>query len=193
MNTKQQNEREIPIKWMLTTIFLGVTVGVIGVCTVDEAPVVAEDPKPPSSYAPVVAAEPFETIMRRVSEEKAAVRKRQMDLLAARYDLADTPVKGIAMSRGKAVQGGVRVKLPDGATWDKLATMSPDQIKEADLFTDGFYPLPHPNHPEGGMVFPEFHIKEIKKQTGLVETSPDSTWISTFPTTFWPTFHRQST
>src|SRR5579872_262922 len=25
-------------------------------------------------------------------------------------------------------------------------------------------PLPHPNHPEGGMIFPEFHIKEIKKQ-----------------------------
>ena len=26
-------------------------------------------------------------------------------------------------------------------------------------------PLPHPNHPEGGMVFPQFHIDEIRKQT----------------------------
>ena len=27
-------------------------------------------------------------------------------------------------------------------------------------------PLPHPNHPEGGMLFPQFQIDEIKKQTG---------------------------
>jgi cytochrome c peroxidase len=27
-------------------------------------------------------------------------------------------------------------------------------------------PLPHPNHPEGGMVFPLFMITEVKKQTG---------------------------
>src|SRR4029077_15761187 len=28
----------------------------------------------------------------------------------------------------------------------------------------GFLPLPHPHHEEGGMVFPKFHIDEIKKQ-----------------------------
>ncbi len=28
----------------------------------------------------------------------------------------------------------------------------------------GFFPLPHPNHPEGGMLFPKTHIDEIKKQ-----------------------------
>jgi cytochrome c peroxidase len=27
-------------------------------------------------------------------------------------------------------------------------------------------PLPHQNHPEGGMVFPLFQITELKKQTG---------------------------
>ena len=51
-------------------------------------------------------------------------------------------------------------------TWDKLAAMSPEDIKQKNLWPAGFYPLPHPNHPEGGMVFPEFHIKEIKKQEG---------------------------
>ena len=68
------------------------------------------------------------------------------------------------MSRGKAVQEGVRVKLPRGVTWESLAAMSPEAIRDRGLFPAGFMPLPHPNHPEGGMVFPKFHIDEIKKQ-----------------------------
>jgi cytochrome c peroxidase len=51
-------------------------------------------------------------------------------------------------------------------TWEQLANMSPAEIREKNLFPAGFLPLPHPNHAEGGMVFPEFHIKEIKKQEG---------------------------
>jgi cytochrome c peroxidase len=47
-----------------------------------------------------------------------------------------------------------------------LAAMSPEQIRDKNLFPKGFYPLPHPNHPEGGMVFPHFEIDEIKNQEG---------------------------
>src|SRR5260370_7801073 len=70
------------------------------------------------------------------------------------------------MSRGKAVQDGVRVRLPAGATWDALGKMTPDEIRDKGLYPAGFMPLPHPNHPEGGMVFPLFEINEVKKQTG---------------------------
>lgn len=48
--------------------------------------------------------------------------------------------------------------------WPGLAGMKPDEIREKDLWPKGFLPLPHPNHPEGGMLFPGFHIEEIKKQ-----------------------------
>ena len=69
------------------------------------------------------------------------------------------------MSGGiRAVQEGVRAKLPEGMTWEKLAEMTPEEIREKDLWPKGFFPLPHPNHPEGGMVFPKFHIDEIEKQ-----------------------------
>jgi len=122
--------------------------------------------KPPSSYSPVVAKESFEKTMTRMSAAKDAVMKRHMDLLGRRYDLADRPAKGVTMSRGKAVQEGVRARLPKGMTWQKLAEMSPQEIRRRDLWPAGFYPLPHPNHPEGGMVFPKSHIDEIKKQTG---------------------------
>jgi cytochrome c peroxidase len=92
--------------------------------------------------------------------------KRQMDLLAARYDLGDRPAAGATMSRGKALQEGVRVKLPAGTSWDALAAMAPEEIRDKGLYPAGFMPLPHPNHPEGGMVFPLFLINEVKQQTG---------------------------
>jgi len=119
-----------------------------------------------SSYAPVDIKETFATIMARMKAAKATVMKRQMDLLSQRYDLSDRPAQGVTMSGGKPIQEGVRVKLPTGMTWDKLAAMGPEEIREKDLFPAGFLPLPHPNHPEGGMTFPKFHIDEIKKQEG---------------------------
>jgi cytochrome c peroxidase len=42
--------------------------------------------------------------------------------------------------------------------------MSPTDIWDQGLIPNGFYPLPHPNHLEGGMVFPKFEINEIQKQ-----------------------------
>jgi cytochrome c peroxidase len=97
---------------------------------------------------------------------KLEVMKRQMDLLGERYDLSDRPAKGVAMSGGKPVQEGVRVKLPPGVTWQELAQMTPHEIRERGLFPKGFLPLPHPNHREGGMVFPQFVIDEINRQEG---------------------------
>jgi cytochrome c peroxidase len=70
------------------------------------------------------------------------------------------------MSKGKPVQGGVRVKLPSGVTWDQLAAMTPEEIKTKNLWPAGFYPLPHPHHEAGGMIFPQPTIDTIKKQDG---------------------------
>ncbi|RJP68058.1 MAG: cytochrome B6 [Candidatus Abyssobacteria bacterium SURF_17] len=119
-----------------------------------------------TSYVPVDVEEDFTSIMARMKAAKAEVMKRQMALLEERYDLSNRPAKGVTMSRGKPVQEGVRAKLPKGFNWDMLAAMSPEQLKNKGLFPAGFMPLPHPNHPEGGMLFPKFHIDEIKKQEG---------------------------
>jgi cytochrome c peroxidase len=119
-----------------------------------------------SSYMPVDIKEPFAKTMARMKAAKPEVMKRQMDLLKERYDLSNRPAKGVTMSGGKAVQEGVRAKLPKGMTWEKLANMTPEEIRKEDLWPIGFLPLPHPNQMEGGQVFPKFHIDEIKKQEG---------------------------
>jgi cytochrome c peroxidase len=119
-----------------------------------------------TSYAPVDIKETFASIMARMTAAKPAIEKEHTGLLNERYDLSNRPAQGATMSRGKSVQEGVRVKLPTGITWVTLAAMSPEDIRDRNLFPKGFYPLPHPNHPEGGMVFPKSTIDETKKQTG---------------------------
>ncbi|TWI69417.1 cytochrome c peroxidase [Pseudoduganella lurida] len=124
-------------------------------------------PQVPTSYAKVDITEPFDVTLARMKAARPAIERRQQELLARRYDLANRPVPGVTMFRGKPVQGGVRVKLPDGiASWQRLAALAPEEIKARDLFPAGFLPLSHPNHPEGGMLFPQFHIDEILRQEG---------------------------
>jgi cytochrome c peroxidase len=43
--------------------------------------------------------------------------------------------------------------------------MTPDDIKAQNAWPEGFYPLPHPHHEAGGMLFPKPLIEETKKQT----------------------------
>lgn len=115
------------------------------------------------TYIPVVIDDDFETIMKKDMEVKEKYMKRQEELLKRRYDLSDRP-SDVMMSAGRrAVQKGVRVKLPKGMTWEKLAKMSPAEIRKKDVFPEGFLPLPHAKHETGGQVIPEMHFKEIKK------------------------------
>jgi cytochrome c peroxidase len=118
----------------------------------------------PTSFSPVVPSEDFKTTLERMKAEKPAIEKKHSELLATRYDLRNDPAPGVVMARNKPVQQGVRVRLPQGSTWDQLSSMTPEQIRERDSWPAGFFPLPHPNHPEGGMVFPKFEIEELKKQ-----------------------------
>src|SRR5688572_26215349 len=106
-------------------------------------------PRGETSFAPVDGTEPFAKTMSRMKSNKSKVMKKHQDLLNERYDLGNRAAKGVAMFRGKAVQEGVRAKLKKGVTWDQLGGMTPDEVREKDLFPAGFMPLPHPNHPEG--------------------------------------------
>ena len=117
-----------------------------------------------TSFLPVVTRESTAAMQTRMEAAKPQIMKRQLDLLHDRYDLDDRPAHGITMSGGKPVQAGVRAKPPKSVSWEALGGMTPEEIKDKDLFPPGFMPLSHPNHPEGGMVFPKFHIDEIKKQ-----------------------------
>src|SRR3979490_1221968 len=125
-----------------------------------------QGPRGKSSYMPVDIAEPFSAIFARLPAKKPEARREHRTLLNERYDLSNRPAAGVTMDRTKPVQDRVRVKLPAGKTWENLANMSPEQIRDQNLFPKGFYPLPHPKHEAGGFVFPHFVIDKIKRQEG---------------------------
>jgi len=108
----------------------------------------------------------FEALMAAKIAEKPIAMARQLELLSRRYILDDMPAEEVEMSGGKAVQAGIRVRLPAGYTWAQLSEMTPEEIRAQDAWPAGFFPLPHPKHPEGGMLFPQSTIDETLAQTG---------------------------
>jgi len=139
------------------------TIGCLGVLQI----AVSQNPPPatkPSSYMPVDSREPFANVLSRMKGAKSDVMRKHKTLLEQRYDLSNRPAKDGKMSGGKPIQEGVRVKLPAGVTWEQLGALRPDDIRTRAIYPAGFLPLPHPNHAEGGMLFPEFMIDELRRQ-----------------------------
>ena len=120
-----------------------------------------------SSYdqiAPVLLGnKTFQDVMTKDKGDKESVMARQKALLDERYDLTPHPDPKVTMSRGKPIQVGPTARLPEGMTWEKLAAMSSDEIREKGLFPKGYLPLPHPKHDVGGMVFPQMEIKLLPR------------------------------
>ncbi|MDD5557278.1 MAG: cytochrome B6 [bacterium] len=121
----------------------------------------AIEPKWESSYSPVVVTEPFEETMRKDIAAKPERMKRHMDLLQSRYDLSRKVTDEVTMSGGKPIPVGPTARLKEGLTWERLAAMTPEEIREKGLFP--YLPLPHPVHEVGGMVFPDMVLKELPR------------------------------
>jgi cytochrome c peroxidase len=126
-----------------------------------------EKAPPPSSYdqvSPVLLGqETFQKMMATDKANKENIAARQKKLLEERYDLAVRVDDRVKMSRGKPIPVGPTAKLPADTTWEKLAEMAPDELRDKDLFPKGFLPLPHPHHEVGGMVFPQAEVKLLAR------------------------------
>ena len=100
--------------------------------------------------------QPSAEVMKQDIEEKPQVMSDQRKLLETRYNLEPKLDSEATMSRGKPLCVGPTARLAKGLTWDKLAEMTPEEIREQDVFP---YPsLPHPKHVNGGQVFPKMQI-----------------------------------
>jgi len=114
----------------------------------------------PSSFSPVIE-EPFDVVRARDKAAKAGVAAAHQRLLEERYDLTRRVDESVRMTRGKPIPVGPTAKLKVGLTWDRLGQMTPDAIREQGVFP--YLPLPHVNHPVGGMVFPQAEIKLLPR------------------------------
>jgi cytochrome c peroxidase len=123
-------------------------------------------PRGLTSYQPIAIDQSFAARMGEDVAAKPGVEREHQALLNERYDLSDHPAQGVTLEHGKPLQEGVRVRLPQGVTWEQLAAMTPDEIRDRGLWPKGFLPLPHPKHATGGFVFPQEEIDAIKRQDG---------------------------
>jgi len=140
------------------------TVAVVGSGLAAAGLVGLADPLPPdATYRPLPTV-PFSAAKATDEAQKPAVMQRQAALLNQRYDLSNRPMPGVMMSGArKPVQAGPRVRLPAGVSWDSLARLTPEEIRERGLLPDGFKPLPHVKQASGGQVFPTLQINEIAR------------------------------
>jgi cytochrome c peroxidase len=97
-----------------------------------------------------------EDMMKKDMANKPKVMETQRRLLERRYHLKPKLDPEAKMSRGKPLPVGPTARLPEGQTWERLAGMSPEDIKRQGVFP---YPsLPHPLQSTGGQVFPQMQI-----------------------------------
>lgn len=143
------------IKVLLATIFVLSATAVLVITDAARA-----QQQRPSSFSPVIE-EPFDVVRARDKAAKAEVMAAQQRLLEQRYDLSRRVDENVKMTRGKPIPVGPTARLKGGVTWEQLGQMSPQTIRERDLFP--YLPLPHANHPVGGMVFPQTEIKLLPR------------------------------
>jgi cytochrome c peroxidase len=122
-----------------------------------------QSPKPEakqSSFTPVVE-EPFEAVLSKDKAAKPRLMAAHMKYLEQRYDLQRRVDENVKMTRGKPIPVGPTARLKSGTSWDQLGAMTPEQIRDKDLFP--YLPLTHPVHAVGGMVFPQMEIKQLPR------------------------------
>jgi cytochrome c peroxidase len=95
-------------------------------------------------------------IVRKETANRPNVMRAQRQLLEARYNLNVKTDPVVKMARGKPVPVGPTARLPQGMTWDQMAALRPDDIKQRDIFP--YKTLPHPLQVNGGQVFPRMQI-----------------------------------
>lgn len=93
--------------------------------------------------------------------EKSQVMQRHLQYLNARYDLSSKTAPQVLMSGGrKPIPVGPTARLKPGVTWEALAKLPAEEIKQRDLFP--YPPLWHPLQEVGGMVFPPVQTRQVE-------------------------------
>lgn len=122
----------------------------------------------------------FEETMKADVDARPGVTAAQRKRLESRYDLQPKLDPSAKMSRGKPLAVGPTARLADGLSWDRLAAMSPDDVRGKKAFP---YPaLPHPKHSVGGMVFTSIQIQMFPRlQRFDVEFDIPDAFLPEFP------------
>jgi len=113
------------------------------------------------------------------------------DYMAGRFDLHGRSIDGATMSGGKPVMQGPVARLPDGVdSFEALAALSPQQIRERDLFP--YKPLAHPLQSTAHMLFPRSWIAAHPEHERIdVDHDLPDEYLPEFPPPMFLTTHKE--
>ena len=113
-----------------------------------------------SSLASIEDVPNFDEFYKMCVENKPKVNAERAKHMAQRYNFTGKVTRDVTMTRGKPLPIGPVVRLPEGVTnWEKLASLSPEEIRKRDLFPLGFRALSHPLQTAGHQLFPPSWVK----------------------------------
>lgn len=114
-----------------------------------------------TSFASVDDVGNFDDFCRQCTEMKAKCMAERAKYMELRYEFSGRVNTALTMTRGKPIPVGPVVRLPKGInSWEELAQLSPRELRDRELFPEGFRPLSHPLHSTGHQLFPQIWTKQ---------------------------------
>ncbi|MCA9072140.1 MAG: hypothetical protein KDA84_24600, partial [Planctomycetaceae bacterium] len=135
---------------------------------------------------------PWEKWVEHHREMKPKIMADVRDYMTQRFDFHGKTVPGQMMSgQRKGVPLGPVARLPETVPdWDALAALSPEEIREKDLFP--YKPLAHPSHSTAHMLFPKMWV-EVHPEHERIDIDFDipESYLPEFPPPMYLTTHKE--
>lgn len=135
--------------------------------------------------------QPFEEWLALHERQRPELMADVRSYMARRFEFSGRAVEGASMSGGKPVMAGPVARLPEGvASFEALAAMSPDEIRDAGLFP--YLPLAHPLHSTAHMVFPDawVAVHPEHERIDVGHDFPDA-YLPEYPPPMYLTTHKE--
>lgn len=142
--------------------------------------------------SPTLPMETFAEWAKMNMDRKPSLMKKVDEYMAARFDFSGKAIKGVMMSGNrKPVMAGPVARLPKAvASFDDFNNMTPEEIREKDLFP--YKPLAHPISTTAHMVFPDewnkVHPEHVR--IDMDHDIPDQ-YLPEFPPPMYLTTHKE--
>ena len=145
-----------------------------------------------SSFTSPTLPMPFDEWVKMNKERKPKLMKKIDEYMASRFDFNGKTVPGVMQSGNrKPVMAGPIARLPQGiASFEELSKMTPEEIKEKDLFP--YKPLAHPISTTAHMVFSDEWNAEHPEHVriDMDHDFPDE-YLPEFPAPMFLTTHKE--
>ncbi len=144
-----------------------------------------------SSFSSPILPMRFEQWVEFHRKQKPQLMEDVREYMASRYDFSGETISGATMSGGKPIMKGPVARLPEGfETWEELAALSPEEMKEQDIFP--YMPLAHPLQSTAHMVFPDAWVKVHPEHKRIdVDMDFPQAYLPEFPPPLFLTTHRE--